>query len=152
MTQSEEAAFEEVRAIIADYTGIDRARIAMRSDLYNDLGIAGDDADDLFAVFDDAFAVDWTGLDLGVHFGNEGFLVAPLPWQLKNNCAIYQRQPCKVSDVVRAVCAGRWSGTPQILRPRLARLGLYLMSAVQFIVMTGTVALTGGALLVYAFD
>lgn len=136
MTDSGDPVFEKVRDIIAEFTGVDRTRISADSDLIKDLGVAGDDGDELFAEFDNAFEVDWSGLCLGVHFGNEG-LHLPLPWQLKDNCIMYEPQPCKVSDIVRAVETGRWPGTRVNLRPRAVRLSLYLLSTLQTAVVAG---------------
>ncbi len=151
MTDSVTPTFEEVRDIIAEYTGIERTRIAADSDLLEDLGVAGDDGDELFAEFDEAFDVDWTGLCLGVHFGNEG-LHLPLPWQLKNNCVMYETQPCKVSDVVRAVDTGRWPGTKVNLRPRAVRLVMYLLSTLQTAVFAGMLAAVAATALIYLID
>lgn len=137
MTESEHPAFERVSEIIIEFAGVDRTRITNDSDLFEDFGIAGDDGDDLFIAFDNAFDVDWTGLDLGVHFGNEGFGL-PLPWHLKNNCVMYETQPCKVSDIVQAVESGRWQGTTKrILRSRSARVTMYLLSAFQNALLLG---------------
>ena len=134
MPEGKNATFERVCDIVADISGVDRHRIAMDSDLFGDIGIAGDDGEDLFLELDRAFEVDWTGLDLGVHFGNEG-LGLPLPWHLKNNCVMYEPQPCRVSDVVRAVETGRWPGTQVIRVSRRRRVGLYVMSVLQTVVL-----------------
>lgn len=134
--------FERVREIIAKFTGIDRARITIDSDLEKDLGVSGDDGVDLFAEFDGAFDVDWTDLHLGVHFGNEG-LGPPLPWLLKDNCILYKDQPCKVSDIVGAIEKGRWPGTKLTLRSKSERVRIYLVSALQALLIGG--ALVGVA-------
>ena len=131
MTESERAVFEKVRDLIAACMGVDRTRISTDSDLCRDLGVAGADGCDLFTAFDNAFDVDWTGLYLGVHFGNESCF--PSPRQLKNNCVMYETQPCKVSDVVQAVMSGRWRGTPLVLRSESARAMLYVLSTVQIV-------------------
>ena len=148
MTESENPAFERVSEIIAEIMGIDRTRITIDSDLIEDLGIAGDDGDDLFTAFDNAFDVDWTGLDLGVHFGNEG-LGLPLPWHLKNNCVMYETQPCKVSDIVQAVESGRWQGTTKlILRSRSERVTIYLLSSFQLAFIGGMLIAAVGVLFI----
>ncbi len=137
MTESENSAFERVSEIITEFAGVDRTRITNDSDLFEDFGIAGDDGDDLFTAFDNAFDVDWTGLDLGVHFGGEGFGL-PFPWQLKNDCVMYETQPCKVSDIVQAVESGRWQGTTKlILCSKSWRVTMYLLSAFQYALILG---------------
>ncbi len=143
MTEGGNSTFDRVRDIVADFAGLDRGRIAMESDLVEDIGIAGDDGEDLFLELDRAFEVDWTGLDLGVHFGNEG-LGLPFPWHLKNNCVMYEPQPCRVSDIVRVVETGRWPGTRVIRVSRSKCIGLYVMSVLKtaflFSVLVGGLA------------
>lgn len=147
MTENEQTTFDKISEIIADVAGVDRARISMASDLRRDLGIAGDDGDDLFAAIGDAFDVDWTGLDLAIHFGNEGFGL-PLPWQLRNNAILYEPQPALVSDIVQAVDTGRWPGTSRVPRPRAKRATLYLLSIVQIAVGVGVIVAVVATLLV----
>ena len=108
--------------IIADQTGSPKARISGASDLVADLGIAGDDGDDLFSAISKEFDVDWTDLDLGVIFGDEVTLPT-LPWHLVPNrrngyrysCQMYEREHITVDDVVNAVLDGKWKQRP----PRL---------------------------------
>lgn len=131
MPDSTDIIFEKVSDIICDRTGADRRHVTMGSDLCFGLGVAGDDGDYLFEAFDEAFEVDWTGLELGIHFGNEGFGL-PGPWRLTNNCVMYEQQPCRVSDVVRAVETGRWHGTKMILLPKSERIEVYVKSGLWF--------------------
>ena len=149
MTENESAAFARVRDIIAEFSGVGRVRISLDSDLCRDLGVAGDDGDDLFRAFDDAFDVDWSGLDLGVHFGNEG-QGYPLPCQMKNNCLMYKTQPCKVADVVQAVETGRWHGSRLIFRPKSEREKLFARSVLQLIISFGVLVISF-ATIIYAF-
>ncbi len=138
--------FERVRAIIADQMGVKRDRITMDADLAGDLGVDGDDGVELFEALDDAFTVDWTGLDLGVHFGGEGWGL-PLPWRLKDHCAMFETQPCTVADVVRAVDSGRWHGSRRIPRPRVERTVVYLMSTLQLLLLGLLLGLAAAVLL-----
>lgn len=136
-----------VRAIIARRTGVASAHIEMDTDLCADLGVSGDDGVDLFAALDEAFDVDWRSLQLAVHFGNEGWGL-PFPWQLEQDSSMYQRQPCKVADIVKAVETGRWHGTKLVHHPRGRRLVLYALSSFQiafisFIFVAGVWAASG---------
>lgn len=136
MSESAISTFDKVREIIAGIIGADPASMAMDSDIAADLGVAGDDGNDLFGAFGEAFDVDWTGLDLGIHFGNEGYGL-PWPWQLKNNCLMYESQPCRVSDVVRAVETGCWPGTQLVLLPKSKRFSIFLLSTLQLLLLAG---------------
>jgi acyl carrier protein len=151
MTESENPVFERVREIIAEFTGVDRARITMDSDLCRDLGVAGDDGGDLFRALDDAFEVDWTDLDLGVHFGSEAWSL-PFPWHLKNDRVMYLTQPCKVSDIVQAVEIGRWPGTELTLRSLSTRVSLCALSMLLAVVIGGMFLAILWAALAALFD
>lgn len=146
LTETTNSHFEKVREIIAEYSGKNLSSIMIDSDLSRDLGISGDDGHELFARFGEAFDVDWTGLDLGVHFGNEGWGL-PLPWHLRNNCTMYEIQPCRVSDVVQAVETGRWPGSKLIPRPKSARVSLYTKSILQHGFVWGILLIAGLAIL-----
>lgn len=119
---------EQIREIISLHAGVEQSSIKLESDLRSDLGISGDDGDELFEDLNEVFNVDWSELDLGVHFGNEGS-GPPLPWHLNGNCLMYEVQPCKVSDIVRAVNEGRWHGSERILRSKSARIWMYVWSS-----------------------
>jgi hypothetical protein len=150
MRQAETSTFSAIQKILSDQFGLDPGRIALHSDLQSDLGIHGDDGDELFEALDKAFDVDWSGLDLGVHFGNEGSGL-PFPWQLKNNCVMYQTQPCRVADLIRAVDEGRWPETKLVPRSKTERRRLYVQSTLQFalyalIIMVGVGALAASGI------
>ena len=132
MTDSTDKIFEEVRDIIAEFQLVDRSTITMDTDICMDLGVAGDDGNELFTKFDEAFEIEWTGLDLGVHFGNEGWGLPP-PWQISNNCVMYHDQPCRVSDVVQAVETGRWPGTKLVRRSDNECRSLYRQSVFRYV-------------------
>ena len=77
MRLEEQATFEQVRQIVADFSGVDPARITPETDLSADLGIAGDDGLEIFEALDLAFEVDWSGLHPAIHFGEEGLCLPP---------------------------------------------------------------------------
>lgn len=129
--------FEKVRQIFAEHSGVDPNRITMETDIASDLGLAGDDGDELISALDEAFEIEWHDLNVGVHFGNE--TVFPLlPWDLEGNCELYEPQPFKVSDVVKAADTGRWPGTKVILRPKRERDRLYFCSYLFLTILVGT--------------
>ena len=130
------AAFDTVRQIIANHAGVDPEKITLETDLVEDLGITGDDGDDVLNALDKAFKIDWTGFDTGLVFGNEGCGLPP-PWALKNNSVLYERQPCRVADLVQAAETGKWPILHEsIPRKRSHQRGLYLLSAAHFILLS----------------
>jgi hypothetical protein len=129
-------------AIIGSLSGQKPERVVSEARLREDLGICGDDGYELIAELDEKFVMDWTGLDLGVHFGAEG-LGAPLPWQVKRSAAYYVPQPLTVGQLADALRVGRWPGSPMISRPIRQRVELHAASWIQF----GLFAITAAALL-----
>ena len=107
MTEADEI-FLKVQGILYTSQGIRFEKLTWTADLSKDLRIAGDDAYLLFLEFDKAFNVDWSGLNLGVHFGGETITLPP-PWAL--NWLLYKHQPFRVCDLVDAIQAGKWPGT-----------------------------------------
>ena len=95
-------------------------RIKLSSTLFRDLGVDGDDADELFSVFAKEFQVDLSDLNLSRHFGSEGFDPATTFFHLflwlRDLIAgdSYQERidkrflPIYISDLVEAAEAGRW--------------------------------------------
>ena len=121
--------FHEVQKIIVEQTGLKADAVLMDSDLLRDLGIAGDDGDVLIEALAKRFDVDWSELDPGVIFGNEGFGPPP-PWMLRNNCEMYERQSYTVSDIIKAIETGKWVGRKLELKPKINRLTIYAKSFV----------------------
>lgn len=130
---------EEIRklifSIIAEQTGILDSRISEHSDLSRDLRIAGDDGDDLFKAVDEKFKIDWSELDFGVIFGNEGFGPVP-PWHLypsrlnghRYGCDMYETEHRTVGDLVDAAITGKWRQRPPVLRPPDEQRSKFLIS------------------------
>lgn len=123
--------FEELKPRIIEFLGVKPEKVTIGASFRDDLGVWGDDGDELFEFLDEYYDVDWTELDLGVLFGNEGsgFL---LPWHLKNSCVMYQAQPCTVNDVVDAIQLGKWCQKPLIPISNNRRFALYIGSYFQW--------------------
>lgn len=142
---SDDALFEAVAAIICEVNGAKRADIVPEAALAADLGIAGDDGHALFERLHERFEMDWTGLDLGLHFGDGG-LGPPLPpWRL--GAARYEHQPLTVAALIGALKAGRWPDLPKVERPRGARVRLQAASWTMSLVMGGVAVTAVVALL-----
>lgn len=141
--KNQKAVFEKVRDIIAAESGADPRAITMETDLCGDLGIAGDDGDDVLRAISRQFDVDWSKFDSGVHFGDEACTL-PMPWRLKGSHWLYRTQPCRVEDIVRAVQDGEWSPVP--LEPQrgmllgLVYFGSYFQAGLLLLIMAAMLA------------
>ena len=128
--ECKENPFLQVQSIVAEFSGIHPEKIQLDSQLYEDLGIVGEDGVDLFELIDDQFNVDWNNLDIGIHFGNEGFGFPP-PWMLEDNCCLFEPQPCSIQDIADAIETGIWKGTERIKLPQRERNKIYILSVLQ---------------------
>ncbi len=146
---TEEELFARVAAAIRQISGHKPERIIPDARLYEDLGIYGDDGHGLFEMLHERFEMDWTGLDLRVHFGSEG-LGAPLPWQVTQSAGYFEHQPLTVAQLMAALCQGRWPESPVVPAPVGQRRMLHAASWVQIgilglIVLAVAVVMIGGA-------
>jgi hypothetical protein len=138
MTEADEI-FLKVQEILYTSQGIRFEKLTWTADLSKDLRIAGDDADLLFLKLDEAFNVDWSGLNLGVHFGGETITLPP-PWAL--DWLLYKHQPFRVCDLVNAIQASKWPGTPMVRKSLAARLFLYVLSTLQWLFLISILLLS----------
>jgi len=113
----------------------------MQTDLCSDLGIAGDDGQDVLDELGKEFRIDWSELHFDVHFGNE-VCALPMPWKLKHSHWSYETQPCLVSDLVHAAETGKWPGTPLVRRTGTSKKMLYLGSCLQIGLLCFILAIT----------
>jgi acyl carrier protein len=104
----EEKTLEQVKQILWDLHGDRPERVSLKSDLFADLGIDGDDAVEVFQRIEEKFEIDFSLMKWERHFGPEaGFnpFVLLLPswrwWQR-------ERVPVTVEDLITAICAKRW--------------------------------------------
>lgn len=99
--------------------GVDRCALHGGTRLGQDLGVDGDDAEELMQAFAAQFNVDLDGFNFGRHFGSEAptnplvllglllrgiFSKLPFP-QTKQPTSL---MPITINDLVRAAEAGRW--------------------------------------------
>jgi hypothetical protein len=62
----------EIIEFVAAETGVAAKKITVKTSLFSDLGIAGDDGRELIENFANIFSVDITGFDSSAYFGKEG--------------------------------------------------------------------------------
>ena len=114
---------QQVIELLAEVRYYPKEKIGMNTSIIDDLGVAGDDADELFLAFDKKFGTDSRNLDFKRFFGNEGMypwelplLVLKLLWGLvrllNGKTFIVRRKPAddmKVSDFVEAAVSKKWN-------------------------------------------
>lgn len=122
----------QVIELLADLRNYPSDEIDLVTSIIDDLGVAGDDADDLFLAFDERFGIDSSKLDYKKYFGSEGMwpweaalalwfivwgllrLIVGLPFARK----IGSENDMKVSDLVEAATSKKWNEKFEIAEPR----------------------------------
>ena len=89
---------DEVIRFVARQIGEPESQLSLKTRLLQDLGVAGDDADLLFASFAKRFGVDLTGLNLSDHFPCEYLWFSRGPNYV----------PVTIGDLLRAAETKRW--------------------------------------------
>ena len=64
--------FDRVRGLVSGQSGVPEAEITLETRLVEDLGIDGDDGDELLQAFAHEFGVDMSNMDPLNYFGDEG--------------------------------------------------------------------------------
>ncbi|MNN75417.1 hypothetical protein D3C81_1917210 [compost metagenome] len=105
---------EEVTEFIARFVCTPSKGLSASTTLFGDLGVDGDDADELLAAFGKRFNVDLSTLDVGKHFGSE----STWPWAFFYWLRLWSRpgtpeqkaglSPISIADLVRAAESGKW--------------------------------------------
>ena len=111
---------EEVIAFVAANIRVSAARLKARTTLFGDLGVDGDDSDELMVAFTKRFGVDMTTYRGDRHFGPEGF--APwtpfywlvLLWRARTEKGSTPESrarlcPITIQDLIDSAKTGRWS-------------------------------------------
>ena len=130
-TLSEEEVFGRVAQAINHVSGVRLEEITPEARLREDLGVYGDDGDDILCLLDGQFLMDWEGIDPGVHFGVEG-VGAPLPWLVKRSPDYFEPQPLRVAVLVDSLRVGRWPKSPRLPISASRRFRLHVASWLQF--------------------
>ena len=99
----------EITALVARVSGARREEIVPGTRLAEDLGIDGDDADELVGAYARRFAVDLAGFEFSRYFGEEPNLMELAHWvrDLWRGDA-RPRRPLTVAMLVAAAERGRW--------------------------------------------
>src|SRR5882672_3925474 len=95
---------QRIIEFVAAETGVAANKINLKTSLFSDLGVAGDDGCELIKNFARTFSVDVTGVDSSLYFGKEG--VNPLLLFIKKlRPKIF---PLTVEDLVKIVERKIW--------------------------------------------
>ena len=142
--------FERVRALVSRQTGAPEGQITPETRLAEDLGVAGDDGEDLLIAFGNEFGVDVSDVAFISYFGGEAlfqsetnnlftpFVAAALP----RFCDFAQsaargRRSVRVRDLAAIARAGKWTRPPVIPADNdPTRFGIYT-----FMMLSGSVML-----------
>ena len=98
---------------VAEFTGAD-SPVTLSTTLLGDLGVAGDDGDELLAAFGEQFGVDMSRCDPQGYFGTEGlppwFPIVWLLYFLRRGSPEQRARlmPIRVSDLVSSARSGAW--------------------------------------------
>ncbi|MDH3669328.1 MAG: DUF1493 family protein [Paracoccaceae bacterium] len=117
--------FERVRALVSRNSGAPESQITPETRLAEDLGVAGDDGEDLLIAFGDEFGIDVTDVAFIDYFGGETlfqsetnnlftpFAAAAFPrFRAFARRAVRGRRSVRVRDLVSIARAGKWSRPP----------------------------------------
>lgn len=105
---------QEVAAFVAEFIGVDRHQLRLRTTIFGDLGVDGEDAAELMERFARRFHVDLTGYDHWRYFGPEGFNPVATLWvALRQLVGLSSEEaagkdPLTIQDLVAAARTGRW--------------------------------------------
>jgi hypothetical protein len=110
---------EQVFEFVTDYWSVDRSRLNDNTTLFGDLGIGGDDGDEILHAYSQRFNVDMSGCEVRRHFGSEGgcMPLAPFYWLYtayrRRRYGLSAEQSCglveiTIDDLVAAAIEGRW--------------------------------------------
>ena len=103
--------FEEVKTFISRLCAIQEEKITLDARIMEDLGIAGEDADELMTALAQNFHIDMTGYDFLDYFYEEGGdnPLGQLYYQLFNRNKIRPKLSLTVKDLVVSVQLGKWT-------------------------------------------
>lgn len=105
MVEGDDQMTKRIIAIVAHNRGVSPLKIGLQSDLYEDLGLTGDDVDDLFDELHKQLEIDFSGFQFGRHFTSEArYWFSGGHWKR-------QRIPVTIADLVTAAKNKKWTMT-----------------------------------------
>ena len=110
MTQLIRNSFDTEKKVVAflqDVLEVSAGKVMPWSRIGQDLGVDGEDAEELLSLFSSHFNVDISGFHIGDYFGAEAGINPPLAFMLRIFGNARPHKTLKVSDLVEAVKKGR---------------------------------------------
>ena len=100
----------KVRELVARKTGLPEERISPEARLLHDLGVEGDDAEELLVEFCDEFRVDITDIKVSKYFSDESSVASSL-WFLRSSieARLREKEPLTVDQLVIAAQLRKWT-------------------------------------------
>ena len=106
---SASASFDEkILRLVAKKTGLQFEKLTMESRLLQDLGVDGDDADELLTVFAEEFHVDMTSFRFSKHFRSEPSLLDLLSFLRPHKDDLSKKVPITLRDLAEAATIRTW--------------------------------------------
>ena len=100
---------EAVLSRISRKTSIPESRLSMDSQLLQDFGVHGDDAQELLLESSEVFLVDFSDFIFGRHFRSEPSLLSILKPPSARRREFAEKTPVRIGDLVAAVKCERWT-------------------------------------------
>jgi Protein of unknown function (DUF1493) len=104
MFESDVQIAKRVIAIVAHNRALKPSKINLQTDLYKDLGLTGDDVDDLFGELHRRLEIDFSDFQFGRHFTSEGLFLFSFSRRWK-----HERLPVTIADLVAAAKCKKWT-------------------------------------------
>lgn len=109
MRTSKSETEQKVKAFLGEQIGVSPGMLTSETRLEHDLGITGDDAEEVMEAFMDRFQVDMSEFEFNRHFGPEwGCNPAVWLWCRVFTSRLIQTEPITVDDLVEAAMQKKW--------------------------------------------
>src|SRR4051812_41038763 len=98
---------KRINKLISEQSGVDADQISFETRLNQDLGINGDDADELLPLYAEAFGVDMSGFQFHTYFQDEPHVLNFWRWWIPGLRP--KLDPITVRDLVEAATLKKWN-------------------------------------------
>lgn len=99
--------FNKLKTFVLEESTVDDQEITRETEIENDLGIYGDDADDFLIKFGKKFNVDVSQFPIGNYFSDEGDFILPAIIRFFTNTKKRERKSFTVGHLEKAIMAGK---------------------------------------------
>ena len=99
--------FNDLKAFVLEESTVDDVEINRETEIENDLGVYGDDADDFLIKFGKKFNVDISQFPAGDYFSDEGDIILPALIRFFTNTKKRERKSFTVGHLEKAIISGK---------------------------------------------